>query len=166
MNSAENTRQLSEFYRRDLGSSSLWILIPAAIMVFFGAPCVCFGAAVKGTFNEHVLVGVGGGVVLVAGLLLGFLGMARLVGEDSYVGVAAGGVLFKSKKSETFHAWSDITHVKSEPGVIVLEMNEDALPVRIEGSFGGLSSAALATRLEDWRRKSGWNLTPPDRARS
>jgi hypothetical protein len=162
--SDNRARAFVEFYRRDMGGISRKILIPAAIMVFCGAPAVCFGFAVKGSAQSHIVALGVGGAVLVGGLLLGFLGMARLVGEDSYVAIAEDGVAVKTKISETFFAWSDLASIKSEPGVLVLKKSEnDDGSFRLEGNFGGLKSSDLAARLEDWRRKSGWQLTPSDR---
>ena len=39
---------------------------------------------------------------------------------------------------------------------------DDAKDVDVTGDFGGLSHQALADRLEDWRRKSSFNLKPSD----
>ena len=158
----DNPHAYVEFYRRDLGSISRKILIPAAIMVFFGAPAVCFGLAVKGSNASHFAIGIPGVIILVGGLLLGFLGMARLVGEEAYVGVVKDGLVVRSKTAESFYAWSDLCAVKSEASALLLTRTSDENPIRIEGRFGGLSPNALAERLEDWRRKSGWQLTPSD----
>ncbi len=153
-------RAFVEFYRQDLGGTSRKILIPAAIMVFLGAPAVCFGFAVRGSVQAHAIALGVGGAVLVLGLLLGFLGMARLIGEDSYVAVSEDGVAVKTKTGETFYAWSDLDSVKNTATGLVLNKTESSDAVRVDGHFGGLTHEALATRLEDWRRKSGWKLTP------
>ncbi|MEO7109605.1 MAG: hypothetical protein ABI183_04120 [Polyangiaceae bacterium] len=163
MSESDSPRAFIEFYRQDLGGTSSKILIPAAIMVFCGAPAVCFGLAVKGSAQSHIIALAVGGTVLVAGLLLGFLGMARLVGEDSYVAVAEDGVAVKTKTGETFYAWADLVSVKSETRGLVLKKSAlDDDVIHVEGQFGGMSHASLAARLEDWRRKSGWKLTPSD----
>jgi hypothetical protein len=154
------SRAFVEFYRRDIGGTSRKILIPAGIMVFCGAPAVCFGFAVKGSLHSHVVALGFGGAVLVAGLLLGFLGMARLVGEDSYVAIAQDGVCVKTKSSDIFYSWSDLASIKSESAALVLQKSGGDQSVRVEGKYGGLTSTDLAARLEDWRRKSGWKLTP------
>jgi hypothetical protein len=160
---SDSPRAFIEFYRQDMGGTSRKILIPAAIMVFCGAPAVCFGFAVKGSARSHVIALAIGGAVLVAGLLLGFLGMARLIGEDSYVAVAEDGVAVKTKTGETFYPWSDLVSIKSEARGLVLKKSEsDDDAIRIDGSFGGISHTDLAARLEDWRRKSGWQLRPSD----
>lgn len=156
------SRAFVEFYRRDMGGTSRKILIPAAIMVFLGAPAVCFGFAIKGSTHSHTVALAVGGAILVAGLLLGFLGMARLVGEDSYVAIAEDGICVKTKTSDIFYAWSDLASIKGETAVLVLQKSLSDDAVRVEGNFGGLKSSDLAARLEDWRRKSGWKLTPSD----
>jgi hypothetical protein len=153
-------RAFVEFYRRDMGGTSRRILIPAAIMVFLGAPAVCFGFAVKGSAQAHVIALAIGGAMLVLGLLLGFLGMARLIGEDSYVAVAEDGVAVKTKSGETFYSWSDLDSVKTTETGLLLNKTESGDGVRVDGDFGGITHEALAARLEDWRRKSGWKLTP------
>jgi hypothetical protein len=149
-----------EFYRRDLGGVSRRILIPAGIMVFLGAPATCFGLAIRGSLASHFAVGIPGVIVLVCGLLLGFVGMAKLVGEEAYVGVVENGLVVKTKNAEAFYAWADLDLVTSEPAALVLKKRETQSAIRVEGFFGGLSSSALAARLEHWRRKSGWNLMP------
>ncbi|MEO8874514.1 MAG: hypothetical protein ABI461_02915 [Polyangiaceae bacterium] len=146
-----------------MGSTSLRILVPAAIFVFFGAPAVCVGAATRGQNGDRLLIGVVGAIILISGLLLGFLGMARLVGEDEYIAIAADGVVLKMKSGETFHAWSTIAAIKSETSALLFQMDDDAQSIRLDGKFGGLTSNDLAARLEDWRRKAGWNLKPSDR---
>jgi hypothetical protein len=69
----------------------------------------------------------------------------------------------KSKTDESFYAWSDLDAIKGETNALVLTRNSsDAAPIHIEGRFGGMSPSDLAARLDDWRRKSGFKLTPSD----
>jgi hypothetical protein len=159
---SDNPHAYVEFYRRDLGSISRRILIPAGVMVFLGAPATCFGLAIRGSVASHFAVGIPGVIVLVGGLLLGFLGMARLVGEEAYVGVVQDGLVVKSKTAESYYAWADLGAIKAEASALVLTKRDSDDLIRVEGNFGGLSPTALAERLEDWRRKSGWKLTPSD----
>lgn len=159
MHTNENPRAFVEFFRRDLGAMSRKILIPAGILVFVGAPGVCYGAAIKGSGASHLEAGLAGLIILVSGLLLGFLGMARLVGHDAYVAVAPDGLVVHLE-DDTFYPWSELRAVVAEREGLGLEFEDERAPVHVIGTFGDLSPKALAARLEDWRRKADWRLKP------
>ncbi len=158
MHTNEEARAFVEFFRRDLGAMSRNILVPAGILVFFGAPAVCYGAAGKVSANR-LEIGLVGLIILLSGLLLGFLGMARLVSHDVYVAVARDGLMVHLD-ADTFYPWSDLRAVVAESEGLGLEFEDDRAPVHVVGTFGDLSPKVLAERLEDWRRKAGWSLTP------
>lgn len=160
MNSAEPPRAFLEFFRRDMGGISRRILVPAGILVFCGAPGVCYGAAVKGSGALHLAVGVAGACVLLSGLFLGFIGMARLVRHDAYLAVVEDGlVIHLETAGDAFYSWETLRSIAPKENGLALELG-DASVVAVEGRFGGLDPKTLAERLEDWRRKALFKLKP------
>ncbi|HEX7666621.1 MAG TPA: hypothetical protein VF407_18970 [Polyangiaceae bacterium] len=135
------------------------ILVPAGILVFCGAPGVCYGAAVKGSGALHLEIGICGALVLLTGLFLGFLGMARLVRHDAYVAVTNDGLVVHVE-GDAFYPWSELRAIVAENEGIGLD--REGGRVHVAGTFGDLKPQALADRLEDWRRKSDWSLKPSD----
>ncbi|MGH7329436.1 MAG: hypothetical protein ACREJX_13905, partial [Polyangiaceae bacterium] len=100
---------------------------------------------------------------LLSGLFLGFFGMARLIGHDAYVAIVEDGIVLHLESGEVFHAWSDVRSITAtDSGIRIALGDETAKSIDIAGSFGGLSHKALADRLDDWRRKSSFNLKPSD----
>lgn len=162
MSTNEAPHAFLEFFRRDLGDTSKRILVPAGILVFVGAPGVCFGAAVKGNGALHLEIGIAGAIILLTGLGLGFIGMARLVRHDAYVAVVEKGLLLHLEHGDELHPWADVRAITATDVGIAVALVDDAKHVEVVGHFGGLSHQALADRLEDWRRKSSFNLKPSD----
>jgi hypothetical protein len=148
-----------EFYRIDVSATMRRVLIPSVLLVMFGASMLCFSAAARGSQLWKPIVGFLGAVGILTGLLSAIVGMARLLREDAYVGVVEDGLVIRSKANEVFLSWDDVTRVAFVSGVVVLELREGP-GVRLDPLLPPAKMAALALRLEDWRRKSPYKLAP------
>jgi hypothetical protein len=150
-------REHLEFYRVDQSKPTKRILIPAVLLLTVGPPMILVSAALK-KFPGSSAMGVVGAALMIAGLVVGFAGIAMLMLDDRYLAVVEGGVLIHLGKEESFFSWDSLEKIHAEEGDLVLTVREQD-PFRFPFSPDRL--AEIASRLEDWRRKASWNLAPP-----
>lgn len=156
MTGGPEDRSYIEFYRVDSAAAVRRFLIPAVLLLTVGPPLILFSATMK-QMPGHGAFGFLGAALMMSGLVTGFGGIATLLFDDRYVAVAERGLVVHLGKEETFYAWDDLGPIACEGGALVLSP-KDAAAVSIPFSKGRID--AIAARLEDWRRKSAWNLEP------
>lgn len=154
-------REYKEFFRVDTTGQVRRTLVPAVSLLTLGPPMVLYSAALRKFPGSH-LMGTLGAALMIAGLVIGFAGIAVMLLEDRFVAVAQDGlVVHLSASNETFFAWDDIASIHAEGAELVLvPKGKDAQRV----PFTKKSAQVVAERLDDWRRKSAWNLAPTDRS--
>ncbi|WP_394848169.1 hypothetical protein LZC95_11970 [Pendulispora brunnea] len=159
------TREHLEFYRVDQSGPTKRILLPALALLTVGPPMVLFSAAVR-KFPHSTAIGVLGAALMIAGLVIGFLGIGMLMFDDRYLAVVEGGLLVHLGKEETFFAWDSLEAIRHEGALLVVVPR--SLPEGTSTDAGSLrfplsksKVAEIAARLEEWRRRDAWNLAPP-----
>lgn len=169
------TREHLEFYRVDQSGPTKRILIPAVALLTVGPPMVLFSAALR-KFPHSTAIGVAGAALMIAGLVIGFVGIGSLMFDDRYLAVVEGGLLVHLGKDETFYAWESLEAIRHEGTWLVVvprPLPEGDSPATASHAAprAGTDSlrfplskkkvAEIAARLEEWRRRDAWNLAPP-----
>ncbi len=150
---------LREFFRVDQVASFRRVLLPAVLLLTVGPPLILFSATMK-QVRGHEVLGFLGALLTLLGLLTGFVGTGLLLGDDRYVGVRDDGLVVHIGREETFHPWEALSAIRGEDGDLVIELTQGA---RVRLPFGKKDLPHVVERLEDWRRKSAWNLAPDPR---
>ncbi len=150
-------RAYLEFYRADQSGAVRRILLPALLLLTVGPPLVLVSATMKQTAHHEVL-GFLGALLMMLGLVIGFSGIASLLLDDRYLAVVEDGLIVHVTKEDVFYAWADLEHVRCEGSALVLLPRNTSEPVLVP--FSKRTIAEIAVRLEEWRRKSAWNLAP------
>lgn len=158
--STTNTGPYLEFFRIDQAGAVWRIFLPSVVLLTVGPPLVLVSATMK-QINHHEWIGFVGALLMLVGLVVGISGLASLLLDDRFLGVVQEGLVVHVTKDEVFYAWADLEHVHAEGSSLVLVPRHDGEPVRVPFSKRTLTD--VATRLEEWRRKSAWNLAPPHR---
>jgi hypothetical protein len=150
-------RAYVEFYRADQSGAVRRILLPALALLTVGPPLVLVSATMK-QVEHHEVLGFVGALLMVLGLVIGFSGITALLLDDRYLAVVEDGLIVHVTKEDVFYAWDDLAQVRCEGHALVLLPRNSAEPVLVP--FSKATIAEIAVRLEDWRRKSAWNLAP------
>lgn len=139
-----------DFFRIDRSGSVRRLLVIAGVLVSVGATSI--GAHLVSRLRPEIghVVSLGGGLVTVSGLILGFGAMAMLLFENVYLLIREEGVLCHENGKETTIAWDDLEAIGLEEPFLVLS-RASAEPVRW---FAGRSAKDIHRRLEDARRKA------------
>ena len=143
-----------DFFRADLGPAAVRrILMPAALLVALGAPMVCFGVVLR-----RVSITFMGTVSMMTGLLLGFIGLSRLLREDRYIGIRGDAlVLHLTGGPPLVLAWEDIERITAEAGALVV-VHRAGEELRYAGTFSKRKTQAVAVQLDEFRRKAAFHL--------
>ena len=152
-------RSYVEFYRADSSAAVRRYLVPAVLLLTVGPPLILFSATMK-QMPGHFVFGFIGAALMMCGLVTGFGGIATLLLDDRYVAVAEEGLVVHLGKEESFYAWDDLAGIACEGGALVISPKGGAAVSIPFSKARAQKTSEIATRLEDWRRKSAWNLAP------
>lgn len=140
-----------DFFRVDRSTTTKRLLIVSGVMVAVGATSI--GAHLVHRIEAGVahFISLTGGVVVLAGLVLGFGAMAMLLFENVYLVIREDGLLCHDNGKETAIAWADLERIRVEDeGFVVL--------VRREGDslrwFAGSGAEDVRAKIDDARRKA------------
>ena len=149
-----------ESYRVDTTSRAWPILVPGAIMTTIGAVLICTSFVVRGVLMHRSEITYLGVVCMAFGPLLATLGMRNLLThDDEYLAVLERGMLLHVTGAEDFILWNDLAHVTwdaSREAIVFERRGADSLVVTRK--FARMPSNELATRIDELRRKAGFNL--------
>ena len=145
-----------EFFRVDQSKAVRRFLIPAVLLLTVGPPLILFSATMK-QIRGHGVLGFIGAALMMCGLVTGFGGIATLIFDDRYLAVTERGLVIHLGQDDTFHAWEDLVAIRAAGDALVLEQKSGP-PISVP--FPSATLAQIADRLDDWRRKSAWNLAP------
>ena len=149
-----------DFFRVDRSGTTRRILIAATGLVASG--CLGIGAHLVSNLNESVghAISLLGGVITIAGLILGFGGLAMLLFENVYLLIQEQGLVFHDNGKETNVPWGDFEGAAldtKQRGFIVFS-RKDASPLRW---FAGGAAKDIHAKVEDARRKALHGLLRP-----
>jgi hypothetical protein len=139
-----------DFFRVDRSGSTKRLLVVAVTMVTLGASSV--GAHLVARIDATVghAISLGGGVMLLAGLVLGFGAMAMMLFENVYLVIEEPALLLHDNGKETRLPWSELGTIDVDGGFVVLRRkNGDAVRW-----FAGKGAAELRGKIDDARRKA------------
>lgn len=164
-------REHLEFYRVDQTRPTKRILGAAVLLLTVGPPLILIAAAPR-SFPTPPGTGVLGAALMMAGLVVGFSGIALLMTDERYLAVVEGGLLVHWGKDEAFFAWDTLEAIRCEGDTLVLAVRGAGLdpagaprlsvptPDMLRLRLSKEQLEVLAPRLEEWRRKASWNLAP------
>ena len=161
-------------YRIDMTAKVWPFLVPATVLMSLGALGVCMAFVTHGPFAPYGgTITLAGGACILAGLILGSLVAKPVLTHDEYVAALEKGLLLKVEKEEKFVPWGDIESIRWDTGVrgvsgredprsegaggVVIRMREGE-PVVLAKPFGTAKGEDVASRLDDVRRKAGFDL--------
>ncbi len=149
-----------DFFRVDRSGATRRLLVIAGVLVAIGATSI--GAHLVSRLSPETahLVSLGGGLVVIVGLILGFGAMAMLLFENVYLLIRQDDVLCHENGKETVLPWSEIDKVtvEADTGALVFE-RVGASPFRW---FAGKNAKDVCSRIEDARRKALHGLLKTD----
>ncbi len=149
-----------DFFRVDRSAATRSLLVGAGSLVTVGATVV--GAHLVSRLGADLghLLSLLGGVMVIAGLVLGFGAMAMLLFENVYLLIRQDGVLCHENGRETTIPWADLEAVSLEEasGVLVFR-RRGGEPLRW---FAGKTAKEIQGRVEDAKRKALHGLLKAD----
>jgi hypothetical protein len=149
-----------DFFRVDRSGTTRRLLIGAAGLVAAG--CLGIGAHLVSNLSESVghAISLLGGVITIAGLILGFGGLAMLLFENVYLLIQTEGLLFHDNGKETNVPWPDFEGASLDakaPGFVVFNRKEGS-PLRW---FAGGAANDIRAKVEEAHRKARHGLLRP-----
>jgi hypothetical protein len=145
-----------DFFRVDRSRSTKRLLIVAAAMISFGALSLGAHLVHRLTPTQGNMISVGGGVVTLLGLIVGFGTMATMLFEDIYLAIRDDALLVHDNGKETAVKWDRLEGVD-------VDASRGLLTVRCAGEdplafHAGASASDVARRIEDAKRKAAHGL--------
>jgi hypothetical protein len=141
-----------DFFRVDRSGATKRVLTVAGVLVAVGATSV--GAHLVSRFGPAFgrLVSLLGGMMVIAGLILGFGAMAMLLFENVYLLIREDGVLCHDNGKETTIAWGDLERVTLDvtTGFVVFQC-KGAPSLRW---FAGKNAKQVQACVESAKRKA------------
>ena len=139
-----------DFFRVDRSGPTKRLLVVAVSMVTLGSTSV--GAHLVSRIDEGLghTIALAGGVMLLAGLVLGFGAMAMMLFENVYLVIQETGVLLHDNGKETKVPWSELDAVRLDAGYVVL-VRREADAIRW---FAGKGAPDVRAKVDDARRKA------------
>lgn len=139
-----------DFFRVDRSGSTKRLLVVAVILVSVGASSI--GAHLVARIDADLghTISLGGGLMLLAGLVLGFGAMAMMLLENVYLVIEEPALLLHDNGKETRLPWPDLESVDLDGGFVVFR-RKSGEPVRW---FAGRGAPELRAKIDDARRKA------------
>lgn len=148
------------FFREDTPGMARALLV-AGLLISIGGFCTLLGGLERQLglpVESKVSLGVCGTVLLIIGLLRGFVVFPRVLWRECSLSVEREGLRFTWHEREPeFYPWEQITRCEGTADALVLHL-QDTSPRHIACSFGGKSFDELAKLIEACRRKAQFAL--------
>lgn len=84
--------------------------------------------------------------------------LGRTWKDDLFLLLRVDGLIHQTREGRHHVEWDRVERVEHDAGVVRLRMRDESASYEIHERFAGIDSAALATRLEDARRKASFGL--------
>ena len=130
---------------------------PTRRVLAFGVTMVAMGGGMIGTHLMHRLsdrvghwVTVGGGMMLLAGLVMGFGTLAAMLFENVYVSLEDKRVLLHENGREAEIAWDDVESAVANEGIVVVKKKAADTELVFHA---GRAATDIAAKIEEKRRK-------------
>jgi hypothetical protein len=148
-----------EWYRVDRSQGMRRALLAAAGAMATGSLVVGLSFLTRQPPSMRIAAAVVGFVAVVAGPLIAILGLRRSLTEDLYVVLRADGVVLHLEEPETVMPWESIARVRHDPAAraVVFTLRSGELQT-LTTPFAGITTEALARRLDECRRKADFKL--------
>lgn len=142
-----------DFFRVDRSSTTRRLLIVAGGLVTAGATGVSAHLVSNLTQSVGHTISLVSGVVTLAGLILGFGGLAMLLFENVYLLIQTEGLLFHDNGKETSVPWPELEAavVDAERPDFIVFQRKDGSPLRW---FAGGAAKDIHAKVEDAKRKA------------
>lgn len=142
-----------DFFRLDRGRPTRRLLGIASVLTGVGGTVVGAHLVHRLDSTQGALLSLGGGLTLMAGLLVGFGTLAKLLFENIWLAIRQEGVVLHDNGNETVLAWDELARVDVEPGGhLVFGVEGGARePVRW---YAGRAAVDIAARITEARRKA------------
>lgn len=147
-----------DFFRVDRSGSVHRILTFAAVLVAVGVTLVGAHLMHRIPFVTAHLISLGGGLMVLVGLVLGFGSMAMMVFENVYLLFDDEGVTLHENGKETKISWGDLEGVEldADPLVVIFETRADTIRWT-----AGKSASILREKVRAAKRKADHGLLKP-----
>jgi hypothetical protein len=147
------------WYRIDRWPAARRTLTLACAFIGSGACVIGLSFLTHQPERVRVVATVLGLVLTLAGPVTAILGLRRPLNEDLYIAVLLEGLLLHLEGEPKTIPWDDLLRVTARPATpgLVLELR-DGSRIALDGVFAGVTSAELAARLDDARRKAAFSL--------
>ena len=139
-----------DFFRVDRSGSTKRLLVFAVVLVTVGASSIGAHLVARIDVDLGHAISLGGGVMLLAGLVLGFGAMAMMLFENVYLVIEQPALLLHDNGTETRLPWSELEGVDLDGGFVVFRRKEGEA-VRW---FAGKGAPELRAKIDDARRKA------------
>ncbi|HEY8074418.1 MAG TPA: hypothetical protein VIF62_09915 [Labilithrix sp.] len=146
-----------DFFRVDRSGSTTRLLVSAATMVTVGGSAIGAHLIHKLSVTTGHLISLAGGVIVMAGLVMGFGTMVMMLFENIYLTIEKERVLVHVNGEDQPIAWDDLAGVRVEGNFVILERAKGE-PLRF---IAGAASKDLARRIEEAKRKAAHGLLDP-----
>ena len=149
-----------DFFRVDRSGSTKRLLFVACVLVLVGSSTIGAHLISRLTPTVGHLISLGGGLVLLAGLVLGFGAMAMMLFENAYLLIREDGVVLHENGKETVIGWADLERTRLDAGQAgwVLFEQRAAEPNEKEPKkvrwFAGGPAKVIADKVTEARRKA------------
>lgn len=152
-------RRVLLFFREDTPHMGRALAI-SAVLIASGGLCTLLGALARFSNGPPKLVlGVLGPVLLLCGLIRGFVLFPSVLWRERSLSVEREGLRFTQSEQEAeFLPWASIARIEGRPDELLVHFEEDDEPRRVLRSFGGKSFVELAQLLEACRRKAQFSI--------
>lgn len=142
-------------------TARIWpLLVPATISISLGALGVCMAFVTHGPFAPYAgTITLVGGACILAGLILGSMVAKPVLTHDEYIAAMDRGLLLKVDQVEHFYVWANVEAVRWDAAAagVVIRMREGG-DVVVAKPFGSAKGVDVAAKLDDVRRKAGFDL--------
>ncbi len=143
-----------DFFRVDRSGSTKRLLTIAGVLVAGGATTVGAHLVRRLAAVSH-LITLGGGVAMLAGLVLGFGTMAVMLFENVWLSIREAGLVVHENGREVTIEWEDLASASADAaGFVVLDRKAKA-PLRW---YAGKTAKDVATRIDEARRKAAMGI--------
>jgi hypothetical protein len=145
-----------DFFRVDRSRSTKRLLTTAAALIAAGATSMGAHLVHRITPAMGSVISLAGGVLTLAGLVLGFGTMAMMLFEDIYLHIREDGLLVHRNGQDMQVPWEDLAGVD-------VDARRGLLRVRAGAAgdldfFAGAAASSVATRIEEAKRKASLGI--------
>lgn len=149
-----------DFFRVDRSKSTRKILTVAGAFILVGMTLASAHLVSRLEPGTAHLVSLGGGLLTISGLILGFGAMAMLLFENAYLLIQKEGLLLHENGKETMLRWTDLdTMTLDAPSGVIVFAPARGKVVRW---FAGKNAKEVLAKIEEAKRKADHGLLKND----